>query len=186
MRLSSKLDNPDNSEDPSPDDLTPKSPLQADIDTRHSLETNLVLQLSVVALHNSGLTIRAIADHVGVSHTTVQRIVKNERLKNLLADNQVHAKKALPKILYQVATMAISSITIEDLKKLNAFQRMITAATAIDKARLMEDLPTQNLAIRDLVPKIQDNLEKMREVYRDALETLQQKDGTHALPEGEA
>ena len=55
---------------------------------------------------------------------------------------------------------------------------MITAATAIDKARLMEGLSTENISIRELVPQIQEKLSKFQEVYGRAISMLQKKDGS--------
>jgi hypothetical protein len=87
-------------------------------------------------------------------------------------------------MLYRLASQAFISITPEDLGKINALQRVILGATAIDKARLMEDLPTQNISIKELVPKIQEKLGKYQELYANVIELLKQKDGSFVPDSG--
>jgi hypothetical protein len=87
-------------------------------------------------------------------------------------------------MLYRLASQAFVSITPEDLSKINALQRVILGATAIDKARLMEDLPTQNISIKELVPKIQEKLGKYKELYANVIELLKQKDGSFTPDSG--
>lgn len=89
-------------------------------------------------------------------------------------------------MMYQLATLSLSSITPEDLKKLNALQRVILSATAIDKALLLQGLPNLNVSIRELVPKIQGDLEKYRELQSRIMDVLKQKDGSYAVEGGES
>jgi hypothetical protein len=41
----------------------------------------------------------------------------------------------------------LSSITDEDIKKINAYQRMVSAGIATDKMRLLTDQSTENVAV---------------------------------------
>lgn len=136
--------------------------------TPETLQNNTLTQLGVISLHEGGMSHALISSHTGIPKSTVNGILNNERLKNLSTGRVEHAKRALPVMLLELAFLSVSSITFEELKRLNPLQRGTLAAIAIDKARLLLGESTQNISIRELVPRLQAEMEDLTK-KRDAL-----------------
>ncbi len=56
-------------------------------------------------------------------------------------------QKDLGDIFDDLAKRMVGSITDEDIKKLNAYQRTVSAAIATDKAQLLKGQPTMNVGV---------------------------------------
>lgn len=177
----SLLDKP--TEQPHPISPKPSPEAQAiekDITSRRTpLELSTIQQVSVLAMLDTGLSENVIADHIGVSNSTVNEIRHNERLRYLLTGNVERVKKSLPAMLYEAAVQGISSITMEEIKKLNPLQRMTMAAIGIDKARLLEGLTTENIGIVPLVNRIQDEIQSAREQQAQLIELINKGNDTY-------
>ena len=92
----------------------------------------------------------------------------------------------MPSIFYQTALRALSHISDDKLAKLNALQNGILAKLLTEAARLMEGLPTQNISVQDLVPKVQDSLDKTKAMLSEVQDLIKQKDGTFSIQDGGA
>ena len=69
------------------------------------------------------------------------------------------------------------SITDEDIKKLNAYQRTVSAAIATDKAQLLKGQPTANVALLlEVVEHLRDQRDRKGEAQ------IQQWREEHGLP----
>lgn len=123
------------------------------------------------------MTESVIADHTGVSKTTVNNIRHNERLRYLLDGRVDRVKKSLPALLYELATQGITSITFEEIKKLNPLQRVTMAAIAIDKSRLLEGLSTENIGIVPLVQRIDDEIKAAKQQQAQLMELVNKGNG---------
>lgn len=83
-------------------------------------------------------SVRKIAKEYGVANSTVMEISQDERLKDKLAKSE-HIKKGLAADFYLTAGEMLGSITRPDILKINAYQRVIAAAAATDKALRIEE-----------------------------------------------
>lgn len=144
---------------------------------RVPLELSTIQQVSVLSMLDTGLTENVIAAHIGVSNSTVNEIKHNDRLRYLLTGNVERVKKSLPAMLYELAVRGISSITMEEIRKLNPLQRMTMAAIGIDKARLLEGLSTENIGIIPLVQRITDEIASARKQQTQLLELVNGPNG---------
>lgn len=122
---------------------------------------NVLTHLSVITLSKAGMSDNMIASQTGLTHQTIGVILKNPRLQFLHSGRADVYRKALPMLLMEIATTSITSITNDDLKSLNALQRMTLSAIAIDKARLLLGESTQNVAIREYVPQLQNQVDEL-------------------------
>lgn len=117
-----------------------------------------------------------IAKKYHVSFTTISALRKGSRLNPA---SQANRKKDLPAKLYEIAELAVLAITPEKLKAASAPQLVTTAAIAIDKARLMEGLSTENMDIRAVVPKIEEQLRATSEAHAQVIEMIRQRSGDY-------
>lgn len=93
-------------------------------------------------------------------------IIKNDPLvieahQDSFADKET--KRLLAKRFYDFVDVALSHISPEKLEKLNAYQLIMAAAVALDKARLVEGESTQNVTIRSVALNLNNTLEQLRE-----------------------
>lgn len=124
------------------------------------------------------LTMRDIARKHHCSLTTVDAVKKSDRYIRSTLSN---TKKALPQKLYEIANLSISAITPAKLAAASAPQLITTAAIAIDKARLMEGLSTENMDIRAVVPRIQEQLDATVKAQAEVIELIRQRGGDYAI-----
>lgn len=125
----------------------------------------------------SGITMQEIAKNRKCSLRTVDAVKKSERY---IKSSVSSTKKALPQKLYEIANLSIAAITPAKLAAASAPQLITTAAIAIDKARLMEGLSTENMDIRAVVPRIQEQLDATVQAQAEVIELIRQRGGTYA------
>lgn len=121
-------------------------------------------KLAILADIDAGISLRQIASSHFCSLDTVQRIRDDQELRELQNPSIVsHRKKALSNMNRFVADRMLSSITDEDISKINAYQRVVASSIAIDKARLLDNESTQNVSVRGLEGTILEDLNKLKE-----------------------
>ena len=102
-----------------------------------------------------GHSYRQIGRELGKSDHTIKRALTAS--PEVVAEVQT-MQKDLGDIFDDLAKRMAGSITDEDIKKLNAYQRTVSAAIATDKAQLLKGQPTVNVAVLvDLIGLIRQN-----------------------------
>jgi len=74
-------------------------------------------------------------------------------------------KEELADMFEGLAKRMLTSITQEDIERINSYQRTLSAAVATDKMRLLREESTQNIGIRGLVATMEAEHAKMVEEY---------------------
>jgi hypothetical protein len=122
-------------------------------------------------LVRSGYTHQQAAKQCGMNSGTVSRLMKDERLNDLIDDGVAErTKKALGRGFYDLADRAVARAS-EDarLDKASAYQLAGIAGLSFDKARLHDGLSTENVSLRGVVEHHKDELGKVRQL-REAIE----------------
>jgi hypothetical protein len=91
-----------------------------------------------------GHSYRQIGRELGKSDHTIKRALTAS--PEVVAEVET-MRKDLGGIFDDLAKRMASSITDEDINKLNAYQRTVSAAIATDKAQLLKGRPTMNVAL---------------------------------------
>src|ERR1035441_4096780 len=91
-----------------------------------------------------GHSYRQIGRELGKSDHTIKRALTAS--PEVVAEVQT-MQKDLGDIFDDLAKRMACSITDEDIKKLNAYQRTVSAAIATDKAQLLKGRPTMNVGV---------------------------------------
>jgi hypothetical protein len=60
--------------------------------------------------------------------------------------------------------LMLTSISDDDIHKINAYQRMISAGIATDKSRLLRDQSTENISMKQVVQILNLRLQEVREI----------------------
>jgi predicted transcriptional regulator len=117
----------------------------------------------VKVLAGLGYSYRRIAREIGRSDHTVKRALKSPEIVG-----QVETiKKDLGDIFHDLAHRMIESISAEDIGKINAYQRTVSAAIATDKSQLLKGLPTMNVALlMQVAEHFRDQRDEVDEVQR--------------------
>ena len=97
----------------------------------------------IAILTGEGFTPNAIANKMGRDRSTIVTALKREDVRSLVES----ARHDLGEAFHSLATMAVESITPDDLLKVNAYQRTLIGAVAFDKHRLATGQSTSNVAI---------------------------------------
>lgn len=117
----------------------------------------------IKALKASGLTYHAISKEINRDPKTIKKVCLAPRIANEI---QV-IKEELGDFFENLAKRMIASITEEDIKKINAYQRTLSAAVSIDKMRLLREQSTENISLAAIVEKIdREEREKRQRLCR--------------------
>lgn len=104
-----------------------------------------------------GHSYRQIGRELGKSDHTIKRALTAS--PEVVAEVET-MQKDLGDIFDDLAKRMAGSITDEDIKKLNAYQRTVSAAIATDKAQLLKGRPTMSVGllvqVLDLIQEQQD------------------------------
>lgn len=112
--------------------------------TRNSTPLSIQEKEKINALSVSGKTPHAVAKEINRSPHTIRRYL-------LCPETQEHIqviKQELSNIYEELARRMIASITDEDIQKINAYQRTVSAGISTDKMRLLRDESTANISIK--------------------------------------
>lgn len=131
----------------------------------HGKRYTLARKLAVKSLLNSGMSPTEIERTEGIDRSTVYSVMKDKKIA-LLAPKQVdEIKRSLIGAQYGNAYRAQEKISDEKLQAMNAYQLSLISSINIDKARLMENLSTENVAHRGYVETASDYLGKMKDKF---------------------
>ena len=114
----------------------------------------------IKVLKANGLADNAIAKKVGRDRKTVKRCC----LKPKNAEEIKDIQRKLAGYFEDLGIRLITSISDEDILKLNCYQRVIAAGIAVDKLRLLRDESTENISIDDIRAKREDLAERIMEL----------------------
>ncbi len=105
----------------------------------------------VKALRASGLTFHAIGKRLDRDHKTIAKACRVpamatqiERVKGDLADR-----------FEDLAKRMVASISDEDITRINAYQRTVSAAVSTDKMRLLRGHSTENISLHAIIERIE-------------------------------
>jgi len=111
-------------------------------------------------LRASGATPHNIAQQLRRSQHTIQKALNCEDVAVEIQE----IKKELSDFFEDLAYRMISSITDQDIKGINAYQRTLSAGIATDKMRLLRGESTENLNSLSLMCNVND--ESFKEYIR--------------------
>lgn len=97
----------------------------------------------IKVLKASGLSYYAVAKKVGRDHKTVKRCCQDPRN----AEEIKVIQQELASYFEDLSMRLITSVTDEDIQKLNGYQRIISAGICVDKLRLLRNESTENISI---------------------------------------
>lgn len=100
-------------------------------------------QNSVALLAAHGASVTKISRETGLHHKTVKKVLQEPRV----IATQAELEDRLASKFEQLAESILDSVSEDDLLKASLQQKSISAATMIDKARLVRGLSTQNSAV---------------------------------------
>ncbi len=121
----------------------------------------------IKVLKASGLSDNAIAKKVGRARKTVKRCCQDPRN----AEEIKEVQRQLAGYFEDLGVRLITSISDDDIQKLNCYQRVIAAGIAVDKFRLLRNESTENISIDDIRAKREDIAERIMEIKIKRAET---------------
>jgi hypothetical protein len=117
----------------------------------------------IKVLKASGLSYNAVAKKVGRDHKTIKRCCMNPRN----AEEIKTIQRELAGYFEDLTVRFITSISDEDIKKLNGYQRVIAAGIAVDKFRLLRNESTENISINAIHSRREDRNKRTEELRRE-------------------
>lgn len=98
----------------------------------------------IKVMYASGESYRAIARAIGKAPNTIKHYLKSSPAVMV---EVAEKKKDLIALYGELAERMVVSISDKDIEKINALQRTIASATAVDKMRLLRDESTDNVSL---------------------------------------
>ncbi len=138
---------------------------------------NVAELAQIKALRASGLTFYAISRQVGRAPQTVKRAC----LDPAMAAEIEQVKVTLADRFEDLATRMVVSISDEDITRINAYQRTLSAAIATDKMRLLTHQSTENISLHAIIEAIERDDRKQRE-REGQTEAVQEKAIPQTVP----
>lgn len=96
----------------------------------------------IKVLRASGLTYHAISKEIGRDPKTIKKACLEPEASMQIQE----MKQELADMFEELGKRMLTSITNEDIQKINAYQRTVSAGISTDKMRLLRDQSTINLA----------------------------------------
>ena len=106
---------------------------------------NDAMKAYAIALRAMGNSYGTIADHLKVGRTTVHTWINDIESNQPLKDVSEQIKKQLASKQYMLSNSILSAITDKDIERASLQQKIISSATLIDKARLIEGEATESI-----------------------------------------
>lgn len=129
----------------------------------HGNRYSLARKLAVKARIELGDSPTEVANEEGMDRSTVYSVMKSKEI-SLISPKQVEAiKKSLIGAKYGNAYRAQEKITDEKLDAMNAYQLTLISSINVDKARLMENLSTENISHRGFINDLNEEKDKILE-----------------------
>ena len=105
----------------------------------------------ITALRALGLTFHAISKRLDRDHKTIAKACRAPEM----APQIEQVKVALADRFEDVAVRMLTAISDEDITRINAYQRTLSAAISTDKMRLLKGHSTENIAIHEIIEAIE-------------------------------
>ena len=131
----------------------------------HGKRYSLARRLAIKARYEAGESPSLIAREEGVDPSTVYDVMKNKKIAILASKQVEEIKKSLVGAKYANAYRAQEKITDSKLDAMNAYQLTLISSINVDKARLMENLSTENIAHRGIVDTAATEIQKLRDKF---------------------
>ncbi len=113
----------------------------------------------IKVLKASGLSYYAVAKKVGREPKTVKRCCMDPRN----AEEIKVIQRELAGYFEDLSMRLVTSITDEDIEKLNAYQRVIAAGISVDKLRLLRNESTENISMVVIGANIEERERQIKE-----------------------
>lgn len=106
-------------------------------------------KIAIKAMLESGMSEWQVAEIEKVSRSTVNNVRHDPELEDLRPDIVEKTKKYLASRFYVMSDHSLSkAMENQRMEKMNSYQLTMMGAVAVDKARLMDGLSTENLSVR--------------------------------------
>lgn len=125
----------------------------------------LAQKVAAKALIENGHSRREVARQLNVSPNSVSEWVKDNRVEILPQKVTDQIKSSLVGHAYKNAYRLQDSITEEKIAKATLQQTAVSFAVFIDKARLMENLSTQNVSYNGVLQNIENDRARLMERF---------------------
>ena len=122
--------------------------------TPNSIPLTLQEQEKVKTLSASGKTPHSIAKELNRSPHTIRRYLSCPEASTQIQE----IKEELASMFEELGKRMLTSITDEDIQKINAYQRTVSAGISTDKMRLLKGQSTENLAIDAVLRSIHSSI----------------------------
>ncbi len=120
----------------------------------------------IKVLKASGLSDYAISKKVSRDHKTVKRCCMDPRN----AEEIKEVQRQLAGYFEDLGVRLITSISDDDIQKLNCYQRVIAAGIAVDKFRLLRNESTENININTINANAEEREERLIELEQELFE----------------
>jgi predicted transcriptional regulator len=114
----------------------------------------------ISALIALGKTPNAVAKEIGRNPKTVRKYAQLPEAQGEIAN----AKTILADEYEDLARRMIDSISDEDIKKINAYQRTLSSGIATDKMRLLREQATSNVGLIGVLKLVEENVNKGKSI----------------------
>lgn len=111
-----------------------------------------------------GNTYNAVAVKMGRDPKTIKKYAVDPCVAVEIAET----KKQLAEQFKELANRMLTSISDEDIHKINAYQRTVAAGIATDKMRLLRDQSTGNIDVHVQVQKLEQELREIEQLEKIA------------------
>ena len=129
-------------------------------------------KLAIKAKAESGESFTRIAKENGISRETVYNVIRDKQFETISQKDLGDLKRHLTSGCYVSAFRADNAITDRKLESSNAYQLTMIKAINIDKARLMENLSTENVSHRGFIDSLQSDRETIMSKFNDMRTSL--------------
>ncbi len=128
------------------------------------LDLSEIEQIKV--LKASGLSYYAVAKKVGRDSKTVKRCCIDPRNAEEIKEIQ----RELAGYFEDLSMRLITSVSNEDIERLNGYQRIISAGICVDKLRLLRNESTENISITAVNMRREDRDKRIKEIEARLIE----------------
>ncbi len=129
-----------------------------------SMEEKAIIKL----LYAEGRSYHAISKEHNRSPHTIKKYLSEPQTQNEVAVK----KQELADMYENMARKMVESITDENIKKINAYQRIVSSGICTDKMRLLRDQSTENIDLRTL----HLSLEELKRQEQELLKIIGEKE----------
>ncbi len=128
-------------------------------------QTSVIIQIGVIAMHQMGMSPRAIADIAGCARSTVNAIINNPDIQEKYANNELvsRLKKSLPDRIFAKANAVLANIN-PDNPDMSEAQKATVFGILFDKYQISTGQATQIIDFKAVSANIIDVDAKIKEL----------------------